>query len=81
MNPLRRIAILGAESTGKSWLARTLTEVLSRRGQTVQWVPEVLRVLRRRCRSVVMVVGVRVGVMQRGVQRIVQVVHERGERQ
>lgn len=43
MSPVRRIAIVGAESTGKSWLAQTLTEVLTLRGLTVQWVPEVLR--------------------------------------
>jgi nicotinamide riboside kinase len=43
MSLVRRIAIVGAESTGKSWLAQTLTEVLARRGETVQWVPEVLR--------------------------------------
>jgi len=43
MSELRRIAIVGAESTGKSWLARTLCEVLSARGQTVHWVKEHLR--------------------------------------
>lgn len=43
MSPVRRIAIVGAESTGKSWLAQTLTEVLTQRSETVQWVPEVLR--------------------------------------
>lgn len=43
MSRVRRIAIVGAESTGKSWLAQTLTQVLTRRGETVQWVPEVLR--------------------------------------
>ena len=43
MSPVCRIAIVGAESTGKSWLAQALTEVLTQRGQTVQWVPEVLR--------------------------------------
>jgi len=43
MSTLRRIAIVGAESTGKSWLACTLTEVLRARGQTVQWVEEHLR--------------------------------------
>jgi len=43
MSALRRIAIVGAESTGKSWLAQALTEVLTQRGETVQWVPEVLR--------------------------------------
>ncbi len=40
---LRRIAIVGAESTGKSWLAQHLAAVLQQRGHTVQWVPEVLR--------------------------------------
>jgi nicotinamide riboside kinase len=39
----RRIAIVGAESTGKSWLAQALTDTLTRRGETVQWIPEVLR--------------------------------------
>ena len=43
MSPVRRIAIVGAESTGKSWLAQTLTEVLTQRGEAVQWVPEALR--------------------------------------
>ena len=43
MSPLRRIAIVGAESTGKSWLAESLTQVLAQRGEAVQWVPEVLR--------------------------------------
>ena len=44
MSPVRRIAIVGAESTGKSWLAQTLTEVLTQRGEAVQWVPEELRI-------------------------------------
>ena len=43
MSPLRRIAIVGAESTGKSWLARALTDVLRERGETVHWVEEHLR--------------------------------------
>ena len=43
MSPVRRIAIVGAESTGKSWLAETLAKVLTQRGETVQWVPEELR--------------------------------------
>lgn len=43
MRPLRRIAIVGAESTGKSWLAEHLTQALTQRGETVHWVPEVLR--------------------------------------
>lgn len=43
MTHLRRIALVGAESTGKSWLAQALVEVLTRRGELVQWVPEELR--------------------------------------
>ena len=43
MSPVRRIAIVGSESTGKSWLAESLTQVLTQRGETVQWVPEELR--------------------------------------
>lgn len=43
MSRVRRIAIVGAESTGKSWLARSLTEVLRERGETAHWVPEQLR--------------------------------------
>ena len=43
MNGPRRIAILGAESTGKSWLVTALAEVLRARGQTVHTVPETLR--------------------------------------
>ena len=43
MSSVRRIAIVGAESTGKSWLAEHLTQVLAQRGEAVQWVPEVLR--------------------------------------
>lgn len=43
MSTLRRIAIVGAESTGKSWLARTLTEVLGERGESALWVQEHLR--------------------------------------
>lgn len=43
MSALRRIAIVGAESTGKSWLAAALAEVLQSRGQPVQWVEEHLR--------------------------------------
>lgn len=38
-----RIAILGAESTGKSCLTDALTQVLRRRGETVHSVPEILR--------------------------------------
>lgn len=40
---LQRIAILGAESTGKSWLTKALSGVLQRRGQRVCSVDEVLR--------------------------------------
>ena len=43
MSQLQRIAIVGAESTGKSWLCQTLGEVLARRGERVQVVPEHLR--------------------------------------
>ena len=43
MSTLRRIAIVGAESTGKSWLARTLTELLRERGETAHWAEEHLR--------------------------------------
>ena len=43
MSGLRRIAIVGAESTGKSWLVSALAEVLRARGQTVHAVPEALR--------------------------------------
>jgi nicotinamide riboside kinase len=42
MSPLR-IAIVGAESTGKSWLSRALHHTLVQRGQSVQVIPEVLR--------------------------------------
>ena len=43
MSALRRIAIVGAESTGKSWLAHTLTALLRERGDKVHWVEEHLR--------------------------------------
>lgn len=43
MSRLLRIAIVGAESTGKSWLARELTAALQARGQAAHWVPETLR--------------------------------------
>ena len=43
MSAPRHIAIVGAESTGKSWLARTLTELLRERGETAHWVQEHLR--------------------------------------
>jgi nicotinamide riboside kinase len=42
MRPLR-IAIVGAESTGKSWLSLALHQALTQRGQTVHVIPEVLR--------------------------------------
>lgn len=42
MRPLRA-AILGAESTGKSWLTQSLAEVLRARNQSVRTVDEVLR--------------------------------------
>ena len=35
MNRVQRIAILGAESTGKSWLAQALSSVMRMRGQAV----------------------------------------------
>ena len=38
-----RTAIVGAESTGKSWLTQALAEVLRDRGQTVHTVDEALR--------------------------------------
>jgi nicotinamide riboside kinase len=43
MSRNQRIAILGAESTGKSWLAQALSSALRARGQTVCTVDEVLR--------------------------------------
>ncbi len=43
MSRMRRIAILGAESTGKSWLAQALSSTLRARGQAVCTVDEVLR--------------------------------------
>ena len=43
MSQLRRTAIVGAESTGKSWLASTLCDVLRERRQTAHWVQEHLR--------------------------------------
>ena len=39
----RRIAIVGAESTGKSWLTQALAEVIRLRGHAVHTVDEVLR--------------------------------------
>lgn len=35
MSPLRRIAIVGAAQTGKTWLAAALCELLQSRGETV----------------------------------------------
>lgn len=43
MSTLRRIAIVGAESTGKSWLARSLTQVLRARGEIAHGIEEHLR--------------------------------------
>ena len=42
MSP-QRVAVLGAESTGKSWLTQALAGVLRARGQAVHTVDEVLR--------------------------------------
>lgn len=39
----QRIAIVGAESTGKSWLTQAVADVLHTRGHAVQTVEEVLR--------------------------------------
>jgi HTH-type transcriptional repressor of NAD biosynthesis genes len=44
MSRVQRIAILGAESTGKSWLAKALAVVMRSRGQSVHTVDEVLRI-------------------------------------
>lgn len=38
MNTLQRIAVVGAPGTGKTWLTRTLTELLRERGTTVHRV-------------------------------------------
>lgn len=43
MKPVRRIALLGAESTGKSWLTQALAQVLQSRGKQATTVDEVLR--------------------------------------
>ncbi|PIT73292.1 AAA family ATPase [Limnohabitans sp. G3-2] len=43
MSPIERIAILGAESTGKSGLTQALAGVMRSRGHTVHAVEEVLR--------------------------------------
>lgn len=44
MNGTTVIAIVGAESTGKTWLARALADALSSHtGLSTTWVPEVLR--------------------------------------
>ena len=40
---MQRIAILGAESTGKSWLTQALADVMRSRGLIVHTVDEVLR--------------------------------------
>ncbi len=42
MSPLR-VAVVGAESTGKTWLTQSLVDVLHVRGQSVHKVDEVLR--------------------------------------
>ncbi len=42
MKPLR-VAVVGAESTGKSWLTQAMASVLRARGQAVHTVDEVLR--------------------------------------
>lgn len=42
-NPLIRIALLGAESTGKTQLSQALAHALSARGHAVHGVPEYLR--------------------------------------
>jgi nicotinamide riboside kinase len=43
MSQMQRIAILGAESTGKSWLTQALADVMRSRGLSVHTVDEVLR--------------------------------------
>lgn len=43
MSGVQRIAVLGAESTGKSWLTQALAGVMQMRGQAVSTVDEVLR--------------------------------------
>jgi len=43
MSGVKRIAILGAESTGKSWLANALAGVMQERGYRVCTVEEMLR--------------------------------------
>lgn len=43
MKCVHRMAILGAESTGKSWLAYALAGVMQSRGHTIHTVDEVLR--------------------------------------
>jgi HTH-type transcriptional regulator, transcriptional repressor of NAD biosynthesis genes len=40
---IQRIAIVGAESTGKTWLAAELAAMLARQGRAPHLVPEVLR--------------------------------------
>lgn len=43
MTRVQRIAVLGAESTGKSWLVQALAQVMQLRGHAVHTVDEVLR--------------------------------------
>jgi HTH-type transcriptional repressor of NAD biosynthesis genes len=43
MSHVRRVAILGAKSTGKSWLTEALAGVMHMRGQAVRTVDAVLR--------------------------------------
>ena len=43
MSHVRRVAILGAKSTGKSWRTEALAGVMRMRGQAVRTVDEVLR--------------------------------------
>nr|WP_315135802.1 ATP-binding protein [uncultured Limnohabitans sp.] len=43
MRRVQRIALLGAESTGKSWLAKALADVIQMRGYAVSTIDEVLR--------------------------------------
>lgn len=43
MRRVQRIALLGAESTGKSWLAKALADVIQMRGHAVSTIDEVLR--------------------------------------
>lgn len=43
MSRVQRIAVLGAESTGKSWLVQALAQVMQSRGHAVSTVDEALR--------------------------------------